>query len=788
MEQKAIKQAVKPAVPLNLNLNLRVFAFVGIIPVIYLALLGRGMYFRPELLPGLMLVSLIFAAAVGHIVVSGETDFFRFPVDYLATVLPVVYLLSFFGAVSRPDAAMGLMKGIAYLMVFFITTQAVRTWRAYRGILAAIYVSGVAVALIGILAAAGVFAYPGAYVEKSLLSTLQYENALAIFMVVTSFLALSLWDTLEKSPLKELWYLAGLILLNVALLGTKSRAVWLMYPVLLLVWNLGLDRRNYFRAFLRISYTLVASMLVSRGFFARVEAGHGQAALLLLIGGLLVCMSGWLLLNHVNRYIRRRQMGPTVKKFWQAVGIAYFVMVLAAYAIYSVKTLPGGVNELVPDAVVQQVSSVSSSDRSFQQRFVFYGDALTIIGDHPWIGTGAGGWQTLYYKYRSRPYISAEVHNQFLQVGVETGIPGMLIYLAIWGVTIYSAYRLFRYLRHDENWSLAWGVIIAVLATGLHSAFDFTLSIPALSILTWVLLGLVRNSRQLSYRKAPGFSLGSLRWPVLGVGLVYALLLAVPSYRFYNAGQLGAEGARAMSEGNIVLAEEKMQAAAQSDPLTGSYLADLAKINMVHWLNEGDQARMKQSLKLVQEAARKEPYSIQLKAALISTYMAARMKDQGITEARNLVAANPYEIRAYEVLAGTSVDAALYFKKAGAPAKALIALNRALLIPADLDIKRAKVLKESGVAYRYADFLKITPQLSMVLGEAYMLKGEPGKGIPYLEKGLGNQTSAREAAAWLVVAYKKTGQSDKADRLLKKWENTDKGFHNFTDAIDQVLK
>lgn len=789
MEQQHIRDIENGPVSLNLNLNLRVFSFIGLILIIFYAFLGRGLYFKPELLTGLVVISAVFAFAVADIAVRGETDFYRFPVDYLITAMVLVYLLSVFEAVSRPDAILGALKYIAYSMAFFITCQSVRTWRSYRGIMEFLFAGTVTVALIGLLSATGHLVYPGAYYQKVIQSTLQYKNALAIFMAAGALICLALWVFTKKSLLQDLWYIEGLLAINIVLLGTQSRAVWMMYPVLLILLIIGLQNKERSRIFLPICYVLLASLLISRWFFARVETGQGGEALSILLGGILVTIAGWLIIRSVNRVIKRKTMAPAVKKFWQGVGVFYLAAVLAVYGYYSVKYLPGGWDTVVPAAVNEKLPTVTSSNPNFQARLLYSRDALKIIKVYPLSGAGAEGWKTLYHRYRSEPYATEEIHNGFLQVAVDTGIPGFLIYTAIWVVTLHSAYRLLKNFRKDPQWPLIWGVMVTLFAILLHSSFDFDLSFPALSIFTWTLFGLIRNGRLLARRNVQGADLRrGLRWLLPLLGVTMAVLVSIFSYGLYRAGELGAEGAQAMAAGETAVAEKKMREAIMKDPYSGTYLADLAKINMVYWLKDGDQERLQRGLDMARQAVQKEPHNIRLRESLIKCYLSAGEIDAAISEAERLVDVNPLEIKAYEVLAGAGLEGAMYYRQKGGVERAMIYLDKVVGIPVKMEERKNQVARNSGKAYRYIRFLEMTPRLNLAVGQAYLLTDNKSKGIPLLEKAILSNDVGMEAAAWLVVAYRNNGAIGKAGVLAREWMDRNEKFNLLIEKVEKTIK
>jgi putative inorganic carbon (hco3(-)) transporter len=93
--------------------------------------------------------------------------------------------------------------------------------------------------------------------------------------------------------------------------------------------------------------------------------------------------------------------------------------------------------------------------------------ALNIIRHHPWLGVGLTNYMAAAPSYDiTREAISYEfprpVHNEFLLIGAELGLPALALFLLILGVL---GRRLFRAGRHLEETPLPY------LALGLIGAF-----------------------------------------------------------------------------------------------------------------------------------------------------------------------------------------------------------------------------------------------------------------------------------------------------------------------------
>jgi O-antigen ligase len=107
---------------------------------------------------------------------------------------------------------------------------------------------------------------------------------------------------------------------------------------------------------------------------------------------------------------------------------------------------------------------------SDQARFYIWNTGLKIIQDHP-LGIGQGNLEEIYPKYRNPNFIETNephLHNNFLQITVQNGYLGLVIYLGwilayFWGAGTFKAKDP---LARDLNWImtccfagvLVWGL------------------------------------------------------------------------------------------------------------------------------------------------------------------------------------------------------------------------------------------------------------------------------------------------------------------------------------------
>jgi len=87
------------------------------------------------------------------------------------------------------------------------------------------------------------------------------------------------------------------------------------------------------------------------------------------------------------------------------------------------------------NVIVDRASSIrlDNSDESINQRLRFYSAAINSITKTPLLGIGLGNWKFVSIKYDQKEMTEYTVpyyaHNDFLQIGAEIGIIGMLVYI-----------------------------------------------------------------------------------------------------------------------------------------------------------------------------------------------------------------------------------------------------------------------------------------------------------------------------------------------------------------------
>ena len=127
-------------------------------------------------------------------------------------------------------------------------------------------------------------------------------------------------------------------------------------------------------------------------------------------------------------------------------------------------------------------------------RLLNWKSALSILIDYPWTGTGLGTFKIIYPQYMLPGANEANfVHNSYLQIGSELGLPGLLAICYAAGVWIFRGLSRLTALSDRDNRILVQGLFLAGLCFCFHNLMDYDLYVPSLGLIGFMLLGLGGN-------------------------------------------------------------------------------------------------------------------------------------------------------------------------------------------------------------------------------------------------------------------------------------------------------
>lgn len=338
------------------------------------------------------------------------------------------------------------------------------------------------------------------------------------------------WLPLSVSPTRTLsstlWLLPALaVLFGILRLGA-FRASWLAWTVALVtIVSVALgalqiaggeDSPWYLYTITNYGVTVgffsnanhMATLLVATFPFLAALYIHGRAAgrSLHRNSGMFVVLAGTLIVVFVGIAANRSMAG---------LGLSVPVLAATGLMILSrSRRLPAWTSAivalLIAGAVVATFSSSFGSNisdaeakESRESREVSFTRTIAAARDYLPLGSGVGSYQEVYRTYEPHEtverYYMNHVHGDYIELALETGVPGLLLvllFLLWWGRRTYAVWRA------EEADYFARAATIASAAILAHSLVDYPLRTAAISALFAMCCALMAEPRAKARRSS----------------------------------------------------------------------------------------------------------------------------------------------------------------------------------------------------------------------------------------------------------------------------------------------
>lgn len=753
----------------------------GLLLFIFATPYFRGLFFPKEQMVGLLLLLGLFVARWAVKFARGDYDFVRSPLDWAALAVVAAYFLSTLVAANQRLAVQEDIKYLMYFIAFWLARELAGPAQRRQLTLAAVAGAGIWLSVLGVGAAAGTFHYNGAFDGLRIYSALQYPNTLAAYLTAAFFCGLALWlSTAARGGAglaaawrawpAHLWGI-GLYAILFVFLFSYSRGGWLVFPPVMLLFLNALPRADRPGAVLATAAAALPLALVATPFGQAVAAKSASGAWTAFLMG--VPLAAVLSVAALGLAGLLRGTGLP-NRSGAAAGVVAGGSLLALAAL-AVVLGP----RILPQSLLERLRSINLTDNyEALSRLAWARDGLQIVKDHPILGAGGGAWETLYHQYQSYGYWSTQVHNHFIQLWMETGTLGFTAFLALWAFLLWRGFTIWR----RQPSPFAAGPLAGALALGAHSLIDFNLSLSAVSIALWSLVGAVEagarepqtlgnatggaagaaaKSANVEYRFLP-------RLAVYGGGTMAALGVLMLLAGF-AAGQ---RGAAALNAGRGEEAQRLFQEAVKYDPLTASYHVDLGQTYAVQASAKQDRGLMAEAGRAFAAGLARDPNNPNLKALYGSYLLQTGQIQEGLAAMEEALKFHQYEAQRYEQLAGAYL----------AVAKGLLTQDR---LPPDVSPKDARQYVDKALALRpklkdlsasvpkwVVDSLRTpadTPNLRAFWGVAEVMKGQYKEGEADLQSAFqaGVHPSMKaEVQIWLAESQRAQGKMNEARASL----------------------
>ena len=381
------------------------------------------------------------------------------------------------------QTAVYLLTALACTVAFWLVTAVVRSDTDLRLLLGGLVVCGLvqAVIAVGLLASGASLSFLDSEIRRQGVATGTFvnRNNFAAYLNIALAAGIGLMVGQLGAPRPGRHWTQRLRDAIELLLGGKARLrlVLVMLVIVLIATRSRMGNASFFFA-----------LMVAASVYA-VFSRERRRGLLIFVGSVividLVLIGAWV---GVDRVVERIQQTPLRE--------------LTVSAPSAGTPEAGAPAAAPPQAAAPPAVRDPRLQQSVEARIEPALDALKIVREHPWLGTGAGTFYLVYMAYQPNwdGYYN-HAHNDYLEIATDTGLLGLGALMALALYSLGTALGILRTRQHPMLRAAAFAALMSIAAMAAHATVDFNLQMPAIAITFTVMVALPFAARQLQSRR-----------------------------------------------------------------------------------------------------------------------------------------------------------------------------------------------------------------------------------------------------------------------------------------------
>jgi O-antigen ligase/Flp pilus assembly protein TadD len=500
----------------------------------------------------------------------------------------------------------------------------------------------------------------------------------------------------------------------------------------------------------------LALTVVSTSYLLYTETRAGWLALIVIV----VYYTAVIIITKIGyrHYARSpRAFAPSMRK---ALALGAAIAVIAFMANLSSEGLAFRMSRIAERAAsVAEVKTDAA--RASSHRLPWWKSGLTMAMERPLLGFGLGNIQVFYPSYHNPEYpeslpkskIMHYLHNDYLQLAVELGIPGLVFFMGVLAAAFIIVRRICRKQAARDYFSLSVTLLAALIGFMVVAFFSHPLEEAIPPLFVSVLLALLTL---LHSRNVPSNRLHSLRIskPVTCSLMVALIAGGVMLARFHERNLTGARHYLAAA----TLAEaqrwpEVIEAGLRAYASNPERVRSLSYVGRAYMELGQDEKGIDHSEKVIQQY----PFDTSTLLNLGSAYARVGQKEKAVATLAEVIRIKPY-------LAETYVNLASIYLKDKNDDEAWKVLRQGVKhadsrtgapIHYNLGVLEANRKRFDQAVMEFEAALKYNPNLAEAYANAaviyfHVLKDKE-KAIPHMEKFLSLRPSGERAAEFREI-------------------------------------
>jgi len=405
-------------------------------------------------------------------------------------------LITLFWAANRFEGIYTWMQWTGPYLAFLLFYHGIEEKNYCHFILFAVFISGLAVALLGI--AQWVFGVDWVPQVAKPSATFANKNMAAHYAVLTIPLGIGLFLN-SKSKIADWFFALSCALMTSFLIYTRARAAWLsfaaevfLFSILLFAENVlskkdlsGLTKvdilkkiiiRNHFKTIYQVIISIFKILFEKKkilpifvGFCLFIFMIHFSA-------------TGFDWKFMINQYVRNINDLKAIFAIEKPKEVEEIIKI-------------DNIDEKDKDKVNEIQPEARQKESSFAGRIAIWRNSWEMIKDYYWSGVGLGNHKVYYPLYFRKVIVErwfseqfqlTNAHNDYVQTWSEVGTIGMFFLLWFFIAIVWIIYNLMRYEENMRFTIIGIAVSIGGLLVNAFASFPFQRALPPLLLMIYV--------------------------------------------------------------------------------------------------------------------------------------------------------------------------------------------------------------------------------------------------------------------------------------------------------------
>jgi O-antigen ligase len=165
------------------------------------------------------------------------------------------------------------------------------------------------------------------------------------------------------------------------------------------------------------------------------------------------------------------------------VSVSFLILVLILVVIFP--------------AIRERVTSFVDPSQS-ETRLNLWKTSLSVFADNPILGVGEDNFDYHFEHYKVEGFYDTIVHphNDYLNILVQSGLPGLIAWLTIWGIALSSGMNAFRSLRDARVKAIAVGATLSLIGFLVGSFFQNYYGTFYNCLEWWFIVGMIMTTEK----------------------------------------------------------------------------------------------------------------------------------------------------------------------------------------------------------------------------------------------------------------------------------------------------